>query len=110
MHWRYVTINFIYIFFHTIQKRYWNLWTLSRLIETNGLKLLHNVKTHWILIFNSLKRVRGVHVTCCKYVHGCTKEQASLGEFGSSMWVPVGFRFAMHPSNVGSSAHFDYVC
>ncbi len=81
---------YLYFFFTQSKKGIGICEPCQDTIETNGLKLLHNVKTHWILIFSSLKRVRGIHVTCCKDVHGCTKEQASLGEFGSSMWFQIG--------------------
>jgi hypothetical protein len=48
-------------------------------------------------------------VTSCEDAHRCTKEQDCPTFFGSSMQFGISFMLTMHPSNVGSGAHFDKV-
>jgi hypothetical protein len=45
----------LYTFFFHILKKVLEFVTLAKILETNGLKLLCNIKTHWISMLNPLK-------------------------------------------------------
>jgi hypothetical protein len=76
----------MYAFFSHNSKKVFKYVNLAKTLETKDLKLLHNVKSHWILILGLLKWVLGsAFVTSCGDAHRCTKEQDCSNFLGSFM-------------------------
>ncbi len=84
--------------------------TLTKILETN-LKLLGNIKTHWISMFSPLKwLLLEYKYLVVKMYTDAPKNKPTWDNLDLLCDFGVDYGSAMPPSNVGNNAHINQIC